>query len=590
MKKTIRKIVCLILAASLAVGMCGCDLFKKTNKGHTDLFWYMNLTEEDDKGKDVKYTSKLGEVAAVALEDDYSEDYGVIKDDDCFVNINTIKASVDDRFYYDKNEKLVMFTNATDTFTARTGKSELKSGEKKDYQISFVENGKCYLNMKFVTEYISADYKLYEAKNKCPAIISLNYKTGKSKEGVLDDDIEMRTNGDYQNLIVTTLKEGTKVKIIEEGKNWDKVKAVGGLIGYVPEKYVDDIRNVESLYKDDSYTYNHRLIRDGVNLVWDAVYNQTANENLKNDVKHVKGVNAISPTWFEIEGKDGELISRADRDYVKTAHKNGMQVWALLDDFKSKKVNHYVLSHTSSRQNLVKTIMIFVDGLDIDGVNVDFEYVTENIVKDYLQFLRELSVACRKSKKVLTIDNYSPTNHTAYYDWKQQYKIADYVVFMNYDEHTVGSKEAGSVSSLGFMESAIENAVEIIGEPNRIINAMPFFTRLWEMTPEGKGTNKGTFVEDAVDGNYYLNSQALGMNDAEKACKKAKVKPAFDKETGQNYAIWDNKDTTYQIWLEDETSIASRLKLSKKYKLGGNAYWALGQEKDSIWNVIEKNK
>ena len=161
---------------------------------------------------------------------------------------------------------------------------------------------------------------------------------------------------------------------------------------------------------------------------------------------------------------------------------------------------------------------------------------------------------------------------------------------MNYDEHTVGSKEPGSVSSMPFMENAITGAIEVIGDSKRIINGMPFFTRLWEMIPEGKGSNKGTYVEDAVDGNYYLNSQALTMNLAEKAYKKAGVKPTFDKETGQNYVTWEKGAITYQMWLEDATSIKSRLELTKQYKLGGNAYWALGQEKNSIWDVIEANK
>ncbi len=590
MKRIIRKTVCIALALSLCVGICGCDLFIKTNKGHTDLFWYMNLTEEKENGKEVKLTSSQGEVVAVALENEYAEEYGIVKDGDCFVNIDTIKEKVDDRFYYDENEKLVMFTNATDIIKSKVGKNKIIDGEELDYQISFVDKGNCYINLKFVTDNISAEYKLFKAKKKCPAIISLNYKTGKVKEGVLDDDIEMRTNGDYQNLIVTTLKEGTKVKIIETGKNWDKVKAVGGIIGYVPEKYVDDVRTLTSVYKDDSDTYNHRLIKDGVNMVWDAVYNTTANANLKNDVKHVKGVNVISPTWFEIGSKQGGLISRADEDYIKTAHRNEMEVWALLDDFKNKKIDHYVLTHTSVREKLIASLMDSIDALGIDGLNIDFEYVTQNVVKDYLQFLRELSVECRKRKVTLSVDNYAAENHTSYYDWKQQYKIADYVVFMNYDEHTTGSKEAGSVSSMDFMENCITNSIEVIGESNRIINGMPFFTRLWEMIPDGKGSNKGTYVEDAVDGNYYLNSVALGMGLAEKAYKKAKAKPVFDKETGQNYVTYDKGAVTYQMWLEDETSIKSRLKLSKKYKVGGNAYWALGQEKDSIWDVIEANK
>ena len=580
----------MVLTLAMVFGVAGCDLFKKTNKGHTDLFWYMNLTEEKEGGKEVKFTSNEGEVAAVALEDSYAEEYGIVKNGDCFVNIDSLKSGVDDRFYYDENEKLVMFTNATETVMADVGKSALTNGEEKDYQISFVENGKCYVNMDFVTDCISAEYKLFESKKKCPAIISLNYKTGKVKEATLDDDIEMRTNGDYQNLIVKDLKEDTKIKIIEEGENWDKVKAVGGIIGFVPSKYVDDIKTVESVYKSDEDTYNHQLIKDGVNMVWDAVYNQSANANFKNDVKHVKGVNVVSPTWFEIADKQGGLTSRASEDYIKTAHKNGMEVWALLDDFKSKKISHYVLSHTSSRQRLISSLIDSIDGLGADGINIDFEFVTESVAKDYLQFLREMSVACRKHRITLSTDNYAAMGHTAYYDWKQQYKIADYVIFMNYDEHNASSKEAGSVSSLDFMENAITGAIEVIGESNRIVNGMPFFTRLWEMIGEGKGSNKGVFVEDAVDGNYYLNSQALTMNLAEKAYKKANAKPSFDKATGQNYVTWEKKDITYQMWLEDETSIKSRLELTKKYKLGGNAYWALGQEKDSIWNVIEENK
>ena len=590
MKTFLKRTLVLVLALAMTFGVVGCDLFKKTNKGHTDLFWYMNLTEEKEGGKEVKFKSSEGEVAAVALENEYAEEYGIVKDGDCFVNIDSIKKGVDDRFYYDKNENLVMFTNATEVITTAAGTNMVKGGEEKTYQISFVENGNCYVNMEFVTDCISADYKLFPAKKKCPAIISLNYKTGKYKEGVLDDDIEMRTNGDYQNLIVTELKEDTKVKIIEEGENWDKVKAVGGIIGFVPSKYVDDVKNVESVYKSDEDTYNHQLIREGVSMVWDAVYNASANANIKNDIKHVKGVNVISPTWFEINSKQGGLTSRVDEDYIKTAHKNDMEVWALLDDFKSKKISHHVLSHTSSRQRLISSLMDSIDATGIDGINIDFEFVTESVAKDYLQFLREMSVECRKNRITLSTDNYAAANHTAYYDWKQQYKIADYVIFMNYDEHTTGSNEAGSVSSLPFMENAITGAVEVIGDSKRVINGMPFFTRLWEMIGEGKGSNKGTFVEDAVDGNYYLDSEALTMTLAEKAYKKAKAKPSFDKETGQNYVTWDEKKITYQMWLEDETSIKSRLELTKKYKLGGNAYWALGQEKDSIWDVIVENK
>ena len=580
----------MVLALAMVFGVAGCDLFKKTNKGHTDLFWYMNLTEEKEDGTEVKYESEEGEVVAVALEDKYADEYGIVKDGDCFVNVTTVKENIDDRLYWDKNENLVLFTDATTDWEYEVGGRLAPKDGRPAFTTSFVEDGKCYVNMKLLDGHVECDHKLIKAKKKCPAILSLSYNTEYLKEGVLDDDIEMRTNGDYQNLIVTELKEDTKVQIVEENKNWDKVKTDDGFIGYVPISEINDIKKGKKVYETDDDTYTHQQVNGKVNMVWDAVYNQTANANIKNEIAHVKGVNVISPTWFEIETKNGGILSRANEDYIKTAHKNGMEVWALLDDFKSKKIDHYVLSHTSSRQRLIANLMDTIDAIGIDGINIDFEYVTESVAVDYLQFLRELSVECRIRELKLSIDNYAAMGHTAYYDWKQQYKIADYVIFMNYDEHNAGDDEAGSVSSMSFMEKAITNAVDEIGDSKRIVNAMPFFTRLWEMTPEGKGTNKGTYVEDAVDGNYYLNSQALTMNKAEKAYKDAKAKPSFDKATGQNYVTWDKGNTTYQMWLEDETSIKSRLELTKKYKLGGNAYWALGQEKDSIWNTIENNE
>lgn len=62
----------------------------------------------------------------------------------------------------------------------------------------------------------------------------------------------------------------------------------------------------------------------------------------------------------------------------------------------------------------------------------------------------------------------------------------------------------------------------------------------------------------------------------------------FDKTTGQNFVTYQKGHTTVSIWLEDETSVKSRLELMKKYNLAGAAYWSLGQEKADIWNIIDQ--
>lgn len=594
MKKNIRYIaLSFIVAATVLIGT-GCDWFIKTNDGKVDLNWYMGLTYQNDSGADQPYTTENGDsVAAVAMEDGYSTEYAIVKGEDGFVNINTIKEKIDDRFYWDKYENLLLFTNATAVYKNKIGESVIYGSancaeEGVDYEIAFLENKNCYVNLKFVAKYIDMDYKVTKGEGETPSIIRLKYSNDEKTYMTTTDDIEMRTKGDYQNLIVTTIDEDTQVAVIETGKNWNKVSTDDGYIGYIPVKKLDDAEKKSAEYQSDEKEYTHVSLNKQVSLVWNQIYNQTANDNFDELMANVSGVNVISPTWFSLTDKKGNLSSLADLDYVEKAHNKGIQVWALVNDFTDKKLTKKVLTATTTRQNLVKNIMYFVDSYDLDGINLDFEYISEDIADSYLQFLRELSIECRKSQKVFSIDNYVPSEWSEFYDREQQALLADYLIIMNYDEHTVGSTEAGSVSSLGYAEQAIKDTLAQAKDASRVINGMPLYTRVWCETPEASSDGTGVYVEDAANGNYYLSTEAVTMETAKKAYKEAGVKPSFDEATGQNFVTYSKGDSIYMIWLEDKTSVQSRLELMNQYELGGAAYWALGQETDDIWKVISE--
>lgn len=594
MRKNIRYTFLLVMMIAVLFVGTGCDLFIKTSDAKVDLNWYMGLTYEDSNGDDKAFTTSYGDdIAAVALEDKYSEEYAIVKSGEAYVNIDTIKENIDDRFYWDKNENLLLFTNATTVYRTNVGENVISGdgNETVDYVISVAENSKCYVNMKFVEKFVDLDYKLYKKSGKNPARVSICYLNGKKTIMSTTKEIEMRTKGNYQNMIVATLDKKTKVTLLEKGENWNKVRTEDGYIGYVPVKKLDDAGTQTAKYKDDKVEYTHVSTGKKVSLAWNQVYNQTANDNLEKLTKKMSGVNVISPTWFSITDKKGNLSTLADLDYVEKAHKKGLQVWPLVNDFKSKKLTKQVIESTKVRQQLVKNIMYFINSYDLDGINIDFEYINVDEADSYLQFLRELSVECRKAKKVLSIDNYVPSEWTEFYDRNQQYLLADYLIIMNYDEHTSGSKEAGSVSSMGYAEKAIKETIEQTGDASRVINGMPFYTRLWYLTPATEGESQedsGVFVEDAANGNYYLSSQALGMEAAKKEYNKAGVKPTFDENTGQNYVTYALVLGDAMMWLEDKTSVKSRLDLMEKYELGGAAYWSLGQETDDIWEVISE--
>ena len=166
--------------------------------------------------------------------------------------------------------------------------------------------------------------------------------------------------------------------------------------------------------------------------------------------------------------------------------------------------------------------------------------------------------------------------------------LADYIIVMSYDEHATSADGAGSVSSMNFTENAIKNTIEQVGDSGRVINAMPFYTTAWVETPEEYSDGSGTYVEDSVNGNYYLTSQDITMENANESYQSAGAQPVFDDSTGQNFVSYQDGNDTVLIWLEDETSVEARLQLMNQYSLGGAAYWRLGQETDDIWKVIEK--
>ena len=586
MKKTVKKIAAAGLCISMIGTMTGCSLFRKTNSGKVNAFWYMKLTDDDEN----KYTIEgEGTTVAVALEDGYSDDFAIARGDEVFLNLDTVMEHIDERFYWDQNENLVMFTNASEIYESAVGSDSI-NGEPVDFMTSFTDGGNCYLNLKFVRKYIDFDYKYVKEQDSLPGRVSITSISREVRTMVLEDDEYMRTGGDYQNLIVTEIPEDSVVTIIQKSKNWDYVRTEDGLIGYLPVSELDGEKKEKHSYQSDAGEYTHITMDQKVSLVWNMVTNAAANANLSSQLQGTKGLNVISPTWFTLQDAKGNISSLADRQYVQTAHAAGLQVWAMANDTseKGKKATPKVLQNSALRRKMVNDLIFYATEYDVDGINIDFEYVTEALVQDYLQFLRELSIQCRKNKLVLSIDNYVPTDANAYYDREQQGKLADYIIVMSYDEHATSEDGAGSVSSMTFTENAIKETVAQVKDAARVINGMPFYTTVWRETPEKKSDGSGTYVKDSVNGNYYLTSQDVTMDTANRLVKDAGASSVFNKETGQNFVSYEEGKDLILIWLEDKTSVASRFELMNQYSLGGAAYWCLTQESDDIWDVVGK--
>jgi spore germination protein YaaH len=366
--------------------------------------------------------------------------------------------------------------------------------------------------------------------------------------------------------VLKKVQEGEKLYFIETlDEEWSHVMTEDGFTGYIKTAALGEHyeSSQESTYTD---VYTPNLRSEKVNLAWFQVTQTAANANIYNYLENVSGLNTISPTWYSIADADGGLNSLASADFVSNMHARGIQVWPLINDF-SKDIDYESLySSRQARTKLINTLMQEASNYGYDGYNIDFEYVKEAYVEDYLQFLRELSIACHARGLYLSVDNYKPASHNLFYNLKEQSVFADYIIIMGYDEHYSGS-DAGSVASLGFVQEGIEGALEQVPN-NQLINAVPFYTRIWTTNSEG------------------TTSRAVGIQSALNAVGENGATAEWDETTGQYYAAYETSSGNVQIWLEEDRSLSEKMKLYKKYQLGGVAEWKLGLETDSVWSII----
>lgn len=497
-----------------------------------------------------------GEIALV-IGTEKLEERGLVDGDRVYLPLDVVNTYLNQRYYWDSANQQILYATPSE-LTSVSASSE--AGDK-----VWVKDDKVYLNLTYVQEFTDLDAYI----TKDPYRIAIQYKFKNVKTVTVKKNTSIRYRGGIKSAILTSVKKGTKLRLIEELENWDQVATDDGYIGYIDKKKVGEAEKTkfERSFKKEEYSY---LTMDSkVNMVWHQVTSTDANAYFADATANMTGVNVISPTWFYLTDTSGNIASIASADYVSQAHEKGLQVWGLIDNFTQEVSTTETLSSTAARQNIISQLIQAAQDVGMDGINVDFESLSEDVGTHFLEFLRELSIECHKNNLVLSVDNPVPEDFTSHYDRAEQGRVVDYVIIMGYDEHYVGS-EAGSVASLPWVEQGIQDTLDEV-PAERVINAIPFYTRLWRTT----GGN--------------VTSEAIGMDQAQQTIADNNVETYWDKTTSQNYGKYDIDNSTYQIWLEDAQSVAEKVKLVSKYDLAGVSAWKLGFENNGIWQVISDN-
>ncbi len=510
----------------------------------------MDLTE---------YYGQTGESEAVVIiGTQILEERAAMSGEQPYIPIDIVNSYLNQRYYWDEEGQQVLY--ATPSELTSTPASADAGGD------VWLKDGTPYLSLDYIKKYTDMDSTVYQEPNR----IAIQKDFSDLSVVTVQKDTYVRYRGGIKSEVLTKVNKGDNLLLMAELENWMQVATWDGYIGYIEKKSVSEAQNIfmDRAAVGESYTY--LTMDQPVNLVWHQVMSADANAGLSDAIQNMTGVNVISPTWFYVQDNSGNIINNATADYVAAAHEKGLKVWGLVDNFTMDISTYEVLSKTSSRQHLVGELISAATGAGIDGINVDFEQLSEDVGIHFLEFLRELSIECHKNNLVLSVDNPVPEDFTSHYDRAEQGRVVDYVIIMGYDEHYVGSTEAGSVASLPWVEKGVQDTIaEVPAE--RVINAMPFYTRLWK-------TEAGS-----------LSSEAIGMDTAQRVISENNAQVYWDSDVSQNYGSYESEGCTYQIWIEDAQSIAAKVQLVSKYNLAGVAAWKLGFENSSIWQTITEN-
>lgn len=527
---------------------------------------------------------------AVIIDNQILEAKAAMFDGKPYLEYSLVRNYLNDRFYWDSNENILLYTLPEGTIRADVGSNEYtlqKEKKSEDYTIIKTEGSTAYIALDFVQKYTNIEFKTYED----PQRVMIISDWGKIRTATVKKDTQVRYRGGVKSPYLTEVSKKDKVTVIENEGDWKKVRTEDGYIGYIKKNCLKNEKEETISREFEEQVYTNISKDYTINMAWHVVTNQSANEKVLQTIADTKGLTTISPTWFTIADTDGNINSLASSQYVNYAHQSNIEVWALVRDFDggigSYEESYEVLSHTSKRENLVNQLIAEALQTGIDGINVDFEKISAECGEHYIQFIRELSVKCRQNGLVLSVDNYVPKTYNAHYHIEEQGKVADYVIIMGYDEHYSGSYESGSVASLNFVKEGIEATLNAVPK-EKVINAVPFFTRLWKEVPKTEEELAEEAGTEAAEYSVKVTSEALGMEAAEQAIADAGAQTTVDEATKQNYAQWEADGATYKIWLEDETALEEKLKLMKEYKLAGTAAWRLGFEKSSVWELILK--
>ncbi len=518
-------------------------------------------------------TVDLPDEYRLLLEEEYLDVSVVVQEEEVLIPVSAVRNHLDpDLFWEPENGRLTLTTGDkllqmnTDQLTAYINREEIEL----DFPVTELD-GTPYMPLMFLQDFYDLKITVLEESR----VVVVDRKMTPYIKAVAGEKTIVRTEPSYRAPRLVVLAQEERTRVFEEKEGWYYLRTSCGQLGYACKTslQVTGVELVETPRKGPARKAPWKPPGERVNLVWEHVIQETLSTE---DLKPLPGINVVSPTWFSIRDKEGNLNNQADPAYVRWAHEQGYQVWALVSNSFDKDLSAAVLRDGIKRQKIIDQLLAFSQLYQLDGINVDFENMYLEDRDNFTQFMREFAPLAREQGLVLSVDvtvKSMSENWSRIYDREALAETVDYVMLMAYDEHWGTSPVAGSVASLPWVERGLRGVLEEV-PAEKLLLGVPFYARIWE-------------IEHLEGGAEEVSSRAFGMDRVQRILKEQEAEISFCHNTKQNYAQYQDLGIEYRVWIEDAESMARRLQLVEEYNLAGVAAWRRGFESQDIWPLFE---
>ena len=495
----------------------------------------------------------------------------IIEDNTIYLSTDDVKNFFDEYLIIEEENNRVITTSNTKTVVIPFDSTKIYvSGANIDIEHTLMQkDDKIYLPMTDLTEIYNIEINYYSESN----IVTIDSLNRKFVQATSSKNMSVKYLPTTFSKTMDKVERGDTLVIVQDRENnnvveedWTKVRTDNGELGYVKTK---DISN-EQVVREELDT-NVRI--DGkVSLIWDY-YSQYVTAPVRDGT--IEGVNVVSPSFYEItaSGDIDANIGIDGQNYIEWAHANGYKVWPMVSNSELGDLDAMskILEKFETRGYLIENIVSELIEAGVDGVNIDFENMYQEDKENFSRFLIELAPRLHEAGLTLSVDVTAPDGSETWslcYDRNTIGKVADYIIFMGYDQNGPSSTEAGTVAGANWVELNIKKFLGQEGvESDKLILGIPFYTRLWK-------EDDGTLTSSVVNMRSVTIPEGVGKT--------------WDEETKQFYIEYEKNGATYKMWIEDEESIKAKLDLVNQYDLAGAGFWSKDRELNTVWSIINE--